>query len=169
MSSSGNPPEASDERLLRLVERASGAGRSLRRLLAEHAAAAGLSDAELLVIWLAGDRGEAGMVQGDLAAAIGVSPALMSGLVERLRQRGLVEVQRSAVDRRRQVWRTTEQGRQVLDVLRPHLAQAAAQLDRHLPPRDQEMLLALCQQLTAATASLSLALADLSTARGAAA
>ena len=169
MSSSGNPPESSDERLLLLVERASGAGRALRRLLAEYAAVADLSDAELLVVWLASDRGGQGMVQGDLAAAIGVSPALMSGLVERLRQRGLVEVQRSAVDRRRQVWRTTEQGRQVLAALRPHLAHAAAQLDRHLPLRDQEMLLALCEQLTAATASLTIALADLGAARGAAA
>lgn len=169
MSSPGNSLEASDERLLRLVERASGAGRSLRRLLAEHAAAAGLSDAELLVVWLAGDRGGPGMVQGDLATAIGVSPALMSGLVERLRQRGLVEVQRSAVDRRRQVWRTTEQGRQLLAALRPQLAHAAAQIDRQLPVGDQVALLALCEQLTAATAALPVALADRSIARGAAA
>jgi DNA-binding MarR family transcriptional regulator len=169
MSSPGIPPDASDERLLRLVERASGAGRALRRLLADHAAAASLSDAELLVVWLSGDRAGQGMVQGDLAAAIGVSPALMSGLVERLRQRGLIEVQRSAVDRRRQVWRTTEQGRQILAELRPHLARAAALLDRQLPVHDQVALLTLCEQLTAATASLSSALADLSAVRGAAA
>jgi DNA-binding MarR family transcriptional regulator len=93
----------------------------------------------------------------------------MSGLVERLRQRGLIEVQRSAVDRRRQVWRTTEQGRQVLADLRPHLASAAAQLDRKLPLADQQTVLALCEQLTAAAAAVTVAAGAAAPARGEAA
>src|SRR5262245_11571676 len=70
-----------DATLLVLIHRVSSAGRALRRLLAVQAVAIGLSDAELLVVWLCTSRG---MIQGDLATAIGVSPALMSGTVERL-------------------------------------------------------------------------------------
>src|SRR5688500_1434487 len=82
----GPPPDAA---LLMVIHRVSSAGRALRRVLADQATSVGLSDAEVLVVWLCGPRG---MVQGDLATAIGVSPALMSGTVERLRQQGLIEM-----------------------------------------------------------------------------
>lgn len=143
------PLPANDGELLRLVQRASSAGRTLRRLLADHAASANLSDAELLMIWLCGDVH--GMVQGELATAIGVSPALMSGMVERLRQRSLLEMQRSLVDRRRQVWRTTEAGRQVLADLRPVLLRLAGQLAERFSPVDQQTLECLCERLLTAT------------------
>jgi len=146
------PP--ADQRLLRLVERTSSAGRALRRLLADQAAAVQLSDAELLVVWLCGEASSHGMVQGDLALAIGVSPALMSGLVQRLLERGLIEMQRSTVDRRRQVWRTTEPGRQLLTELRPLLARLAGLLDRHVPPGDQQTAAELCERLSDAVADL---------------
>ncbi len=121
-----------------------------------------LSDAELLVVWLCGDAASHGMVQGDLAIAIGVSPALMSGLVQRLLERGLIEMQRSAVDRRRQVWRTTDRGRRVLAELRPLLARLADELDAQVSPRDQHTAQDLCERLTAAAAELeSLASRDL--------
>jgi DNA-binding MarR family transcriptional regulator len=149
-----------DGDLLRLVQRASSAGRTLRRLLADHAAAAGLSDAELLMIWLCGDVH--GMVQGELAMAVGVSPALMSGMVERLRQRSLLEMQRSLVDRRRQVWRTTETGRQLIANLRPVLLRLAEQLAERFSPIDQQTLECLCERLlTAANAIPAAACGDL--------
>jgi MarR family transcriptional regulator, 2-MHQ and catechol-resistance regulon repressor len=135
-----------------LVQQASSAGRALRRLLADHAAHAGLSDAELLMLWLCGDAH--GMVQGELATAVGVSPALMSGMVERLRQRSLLEMQRSLVDRRRQVWRTTAAGRQVLADLRPVLARLAEQLRAALLPGDQQTLESLCLRLLTAVDAL---------------
>jgi MarR family 2-MHQ and catechol resistance regulon transcriptional repressor len=146
---------AGDSDLLRLVQRASSAGRTLRRLLADHAAAADLSDAELLMLWLCGEGH--GMVQGELAAAIGVSPALMSGMVERLRQRSLLEMQRSLVDRRRQVWRTTEAGRQLLADLRPVLVRLAGQLSERFSSADQQTLENLCDRLLTAANSISLA------------
>jgi DNA-binding MarR family transcriptional regulator len=152
MQPSPIPLPDDDGRLLRLVQRASSAGRALRRLLADHASAADLSDAELLIVWLCGDSH--GMVQGDLAAAIGVSPALMSGMVERLRQRSLLEMQRSPVDRRRQVWRTTDTGRRHLGALRPILLRLAAELSRHFTPADQQALESLCDRLLAAASSL---------------
>ncbi len=144
---------SADADLLRLVQRASSAGRTLRRLLADHAAAADLSDAELLMLWLCGDTH--GMVQGELAAAIGVSPALMSGMVEKLRQRALLEMQRSLVDRRRQVWKTTEAGRRVLADLRPVLVRLAEQLAERFSPTDQQTLESLCERLLTAADDLS--------------
>ena len=44
-----------------------------------------LSDSELLVVWLCSGGGR---IQVELAAAIGISPAQMSGMVERLRLAG---------------------------------------------------------------------------------
>jgi MarR family transcriptional regulator, 2-MHQ and catechol-resistance regulon repressor len=154
-----NPPleaaEPSNDRLLRLVERTSSAGRALRRLLADQAAAVQLSDAELLVVWLCSESACHGMVQGDLAVAIGVSPALMSGLVQRLLERGLIEMQRSTVDRRRQVWRTTAGGRALLAALRPVLGSLAQQLDRQVSASDQLAVQGLCERLSAAAAELA--------------
>jgi DNA-binding MarR family transcriptional regulator len=146
-SSPSNPPAAEAD-LFRIVQRASSAGRALRRLLADHATAADVSDAELLMIWLCSHG--PGMVQGDLAGTIGVSPALMSGMVERLRKRSLLEMQRSLVDRRRQVWRTTEMGQQLLAELRPVLVRLAEQLAAQLLPGDQQTLESLCERLLTA-------------------
>jgi len=139
------PP--SDATLLLLIHRVSSAGRALRRLLADQATAVGLSDAEVLVIWLCAPRG---MVQGDLATAIGVSPALMSGTVERLRQQGLIEMHRVPVDRRRQVWRTTERGQHLLGALRPALVALAEQFDARLPAAELALARELCERLTIA-------------------
>ncbi len=149
------PSPPGDDRLLRLVERTSSAGRALRRLLADQAAAVQLSDAELLVVWLCGESASHGMVQGDLALAIGVSPALMSGLVQRLLERGLIEMQRSTVDRRRQVWRSTASGRGLLAELRPVLGHLAQQLDRQVSPNDQLAAQGLCERLSTAAAELA--------------
>jgi DNA-binding MarR family transcriptional regulator len=117
--------------------------------LADLASDAGLSDAELLTAWLSLSE-ESGRIQGDLAAAIGVSPAQMSGIVERLRKRGLIEMQRSTLDRRRQVWRGTAAARQLLEQIRPQLAQLAERIDGLIPPAEQSAAESLCQRLSAA-------------------
>src|SRR5438046_438744 len=103
----GGPSQSTDsvaDRLLHLVHWTSAASRHLRKRLSDIASNLDLTDSELLVVWLCSG---AGRVQIDLAAAIGTSPAQMSGMVERLRARGLVAMHRLAADRRRQVCRTT--------------------------------------------------------------
>jgi len=140
----GPPPDAA---LLMLIHRVSSAGRALRRVLADQSTSVGLTDAEVLVVWLCGPRG---MVQGDLATAIGVSPALMSGTVERLRLQGLIEMHRVPVDRRRQVWRTTEQGQHLLGALRPLLVELAQQLESRVPFAELSQARELCERLTKA-------------------
>jgi DNA-binding MarR family transcriptional regulator len=151
MSFSSSEPPA-DRMLLVLIHRVSSAGRALRRLLADAAAAVGLTDAELLIVWLCAERG---VVQGELATAIGVSPALMSGTVERLRQRELIEMQRSTVDRRRQVWRATTAGQQLLDALRPSLAALAEQLGTKISAAERTSARELCDRLASAAQAIA--------------
>ena len=146
----GCPPQA--EQLLRLIHSLSAARGQLRRRLSELAAEFDLSDGELLVVWLCGG---ADRVQGELAAAIGVSPAQMSGLAEKLGQRGLVEMNRPARDRRRQVWKTTAAGLALLAQAAVPLENLAAAIAEHLPPHEQRLAQSLCQRLAAAAAEES--------------
>jgi DNA-binding MarR family transcriptional regulator len=148
------PPEHAEELLIELVRQTSSAGRALRRLLADEAASEGLNDAELLIIWLCAGRSSPGVVQGDLAAAVGVSPALMSGTVERLRSRELIARHRSPIDRRRQVWQTTPLGQACLDRLHCRLSALAAAMQNRLAPAEQRAALHLCTRLAEAAGAI---------------
>jgi DNA-binding MarR family transcriptional regulator len=88
--------------------------RAARRHLAGKAAACDLSEQEFLVLWLCDDVAAAHRGQRELAEAVGVSPAQMSGLVERLRVRNLLQFERCGTDRRRQVWQLTAAGQTLL-------------------------------------------------------
>jgi MarR family transcriptional regulator, transcriptional regulator for hemolysin len=145
----------SAERLLALVHHASGAARQLRRLLDELAGTVQLSDSELLVVWMCCHPD--GLAQVALAGAIGVSPAQMSGIVERLGRRGLIAMQRSPLDRRRQVWRTTPAGRELGAALQARLSALAADLDGAVSPEDQNLVLSVCRRLAAAAVNMHVA------------
>jgi DNA-binding MarR family transcriptional regulator len=150
-ASGGLPPgEAPPERLLRLAHWTSTASRHLRRRIAEATAALDLSDTELIVVWLCSGGGR---VQVDLAAATGISPAQMSGLMERLRSRGLVGMHRQARDRRRQIWRATLSGRALLATASEQLGELATCLAEHLGEEDQGATQSLCQRLAEAAAN----------------
>jgi DNA-binding MarR family transcriptional regulator len=130
--------------LLELIHWSSTASRQLRRQLAELASEFDLSDSELLVLWLCDDSG---WVQVDLATAIGVSPAQMSGIVDRLGCRNLVAMHRPSIDRRRQVWRTTASGQELLGRAANHLESLAASL-QSLSSDEQQIATKLCHRLT---------------------
>lgn len=155
ISSSPTPPRAAEpgirhsqaDRLLELIHSLNTAGRHLRRHLAELAATFDLTDNELLVVWQC--RGT-GWVQVELAGSIGVSPAQMSGMVDRLGSRGLVGMHRPTMDRRRQVWRTTSAGQQLLAEIAPHLEQLAAQLFGGFSAADEQATVGICQRLAKA-------------------
>jgi DNA-binding MarR family transcriptional regulator len=138
------------ERTLRLVHWTSTASRHLRRRLAEVAVAFELSDNELMVLWLCTGGGR---VQVELAGAIGISPAQMSGLVERLRSRGLVGMHRLARDRRRQLWRTTPAGQNLLADAASDLNEIASSIERDLNVPEQQSAEALCRRLAEAAAA----------------
>ena len=131
--------EGDADRLLGFIHAAGGAFRHLRSLLDEQVQPLGLDGAECLVLWLCATHAHhAGWAQQDLANAIGVSPALMSSLVEGLRKRGLMEMKRSPVDRRRQVWQLLSQGEDLLNKIRTNLGSVAEQLDGLVPIQDRE-------------------------------
>jgi DNA-binding MarR family transcriptional regulator len=138
------------ERVLRLIHWSSTASRHLRRQLAEVAAAFDLTDNELLVVWLC--RGT-GWVQVELAGTIGVSPAQMSGTVDRLGSRGLVAMHRPTMDRRRQVWRTTTGGLALLERIAPRLDELAASLSGGQGASEEPASEALYQRLAKAAGS----------------
>src|SRR5206468_2576310 len=111
-----------------------------------------LSDTELLVVWLCSGGGR---IQVELALAIGISPAQMSGMVERLRSRGLVAMHRLAMDRRRQIWRTTAVGQSLLAAAAEHLNELAAGISRGLSAEEQSAAEGLCERLAEAAGQKS--------------
>jgi DNA-binding MarR family transcriptional regulator len=144
------PGCAPPEQLLRLAHWTSTASRHLRRRIGELTSALDLSDTELIVVWLCSGGGR---VQVDLAAATGISPAQMSGLMERLRSRGLVAMHRLARDRRRQIWRATAEGQSLLADAAKHLNDLAACLAEQLSNEEQFAAQTLCQRLAEAAVS----------------
>jgi DNA-binding MarR family transcriptional regulator len=132
---------------LRLVLHISTVARAARRQLAEQVAGSELSEQEFLVLWLCGD--DAALThrgQGELAEVVGVSPAQMSGLVDRLRRRNLLQFERLGRDRRRQVWQLTAEGQTLLAEICCHLATASAQLSGNLLETEQQQLLSLLER-----------------------
>jgi len=169
MSAEKVPPSSGDdfsalaatERLTQLIYRASHSGRRLRRWLAEHVAHWKLGDNEFLVLWLCDAQRNSGLGQGELAAATGVSPAQMSSLVEGMRQRELIAVQRLAGDRRRQVWQITGTGQTLLGEVRTSLADLAARLEQQITSDEQAAAADIFQRLTQlATAESTIRLYD---------
>jgi DNA-binding MarR family transcriptional regulator len=138
----GPPGEA--EWPLQLLLHLSATSRTLRRRLADLAARVGLTEHELLAVWLCLTAGRA---QSELATMLGISPAQMSGLVERLRGRGFIELQRPAQDRRRHIWRTSACGREVLAGTVPGLQELSRELVGQLSEEERRALLALSQRL----------------------
>lgn len=98
------------------------AGRQLRKVLAKFTHTCHVNDAEFLLLWLCGQGDERGVQQAELGGRLGLSPPQLSGLVYDVRDRGWIEMQRPAADRRRQILRLTAAGQ---DVLRQTVQQLA--------------------------------------------
>lgn len=128
-------------------------GRQLRRVLAEATAGCSLSDTEFFLLWVCDEGPEHGVGQHDMAHALGVSGAQMSGMVYDLRDRGLLVLDRPVWDRRRQLLRITTSGRSVLDQTLQALAPLARQLECGIPNDDLSVFTGFLSQLTALTRS----------------
>jgi DNA-binding MarR family transcriptional regulator len=142
-----SPWTSSAERLLRLVYRTSTAARQLRRLLAERVARWELSDSEMLILWLCWQPGKLGRVQGDLASALGISPAQTSALVEGLRKRGYLLQERSPLDRRRQIWRLSAEGESLLEEMGAAISDLAERFEGELTTDEHRLAEAVSERL----------------------
>jgi DNA-binding MarR family transcriptional regulator len=125
--------EAECGRLLELVGRLTACGTALRRAIARAAAPFGLTDSQAVVLWLCQGGQSGGSDQSSLVRRLAISAAQVSGLVEALRQRGLLESRRDATDRRRQRWQPTAAGAAVLQQIVGGLAPLAAQVEAVVP------------------------------------
>jgi DNA-binding MarR family transcriptional regulator len=92
------------------------AGRTAERRLAPWAAQERLGEAELRLLWALSEAGSlrmhaaAAADQTLLARNLAASPALVSGMVERLAARQLIAATGDPADRRRRLWRLTPAG-----------------------------------------------------------
>jgi DNA-binding MarR family transcriptional regulator len=129
-------------------------GRQLRRVLSELAEPLGLSDTACLVLWACAEGPSEGLAQHELAPLVGVSPAQLSGLVEQLYCQGWLLPRRPAHDRRRQYWRLTPEGVQLVDRLLD--AVAARLIDTAiLSPAEHSHLVSQLTELSAALAPVA--------------
>lgn len=141
------------DRWARLARLVAVCGRQMRRSLSDQAARHDLNDAEFLLLWSCRESAENDLSQNGLAASIGLSSSQLSGLVERLRQRGLTAVVRSRLDRRRQHWCLTAEGERVLDAILSSLGSFEESLAARLSESEQSTTQHLLTQLSAAASS----------------
>jgi DNA-binding MarR family transcriptional regulator len=123
--------------------------RQLRRVLSDRLGPLRLSDTEFLALWLCQQAEPRGLVQRDLADALGVSPPQVSVLVERLRQQKLLSSRRCRLDRRRQLWGIDHAGCRLLARIGTELRELSVMFDRSLSGAQQSELTALLRRLAA--------------------
>jgi DNA-binding MarR family transcriptional regulator len=119
-------------RWVALAQRMLACARVFRDELASHAAEWHVNEQEFLLLWSCREAPPDGVSQTELAERLAVSPAQVSGLVERLRCGRLLESRRAECDRRRQLWRLTPAGQVVLGDCLSDLVAWAESLDRRL-------------------------------------
>ncbi len=107
-----------------------------------------LTAPEFSALWLCRRAPRSGGSQREMAREMAVSPAQVSGLVEQLRRKGLLEGRRAETDRRRQIWRLTIDGQATLDAVLADLDRATAELDQHWPAQQTSQLLAMLARLS---------------------
>lgn len=93
------------------------------------------------------------MQTGRLAEAVNLSAATVSGILNRLEQRGLVLRERQVDDRRRVVVSLSESGRQAVDQAPPALHDSFLFQLRALPPDQHEAIRRILTQIVAMMAA----------------
>jgi len=142
------PPDSTGDAPLELVYAVACCHRLLRARLIERLGVRGLGDGDFWVLWLCSLAAPNGFVQHELAASAGVSPAQMSGLVERLRQRGLLAGCRGDRDRRRQYWRLTPAGEDLLREIQTEIAGEFETWEETCPVQDRQALIGWIRRLS---------------------
>ena len=135
------------DRWIALAEQIAICGRMLRSRLTERANSAGLREVEFSILWACEYGPASGIAQSELAAGLAVSPAHVSGLVEQLRRKGLLEARRAPADRRRQLWRLTPSGKATLESALNDRTNQAGRFDDQLSPADLQTLSGLLDQV----------------------
>ena len=105
----------------------------------------GLTGPQLIILQTIGRSGE--ITAGEIAKAISLSQATVTGVLDRLEKRGFVLRQRDALDRRRINVSISEAGKALLEKSPPMMQQDFIQNFTHLQEWEQTMILASLQRL----------------------
>jgi DNA-binding MarR family transcriptional regulator len=105
----------------------------------------GLTGPQLVILQEIARSGE--VTAGEIAKAVSLSQATVTGILERMEKRGLLERQRSDRDKRRIMVRITEPGRQILDEAPPLMQEAFVEKFSSLQAWEQTMILSALQRL----------------------
>lgn len=132
-----------------LTQLVSVCGREMRRALAGCIAECGVTTNEFLLLWACDQPTEDDPPQNELAATIGVSPAQLSGLVERMTQQGVLLAHRRDDDRRKRFLRLSEAGRELFERCTRKLDAVSHQLNRQVSAAEQTRASDLLRQLLA--------------------
>lgn len=115
------------------------------RHFAEHFAALGLTQKQVSVLWLTGDK--PGVSQIDLAARMQMDRATTMAIVHALEGKGLIERRASATDRRRICLSLTTSGANKLDQARAAIAAHEAWLKQRFSAAEVDMLIELLARI----------------------
>lgn len=105
----------------------------------------GLTGPQLVILQEVSKTGE--VSTGEIARAISLSQATVTGILERLEKRNLVTRQRSDIDRRRVMVRTTPSGEELLNDAPPLMQESFVDEFSRLGDWEQSMILSALQRL----------------------
>jgi DNA-binding MarR family transcriptional regulator len=105
----------------------------------------GLTGPQLIFLKTLDRAGEASA--GEIAKAISLSQATVTGILERLVKRGLVNRQRSTSDKRRVLVRITPEGQKILATAPPMMQASFLEQLNHLEQWEQTMILSALQRI----------------------
>jgi DNA-binding MarR family transcriptional regulator len=111
-----------------------------------------LTGPQFALLW-ACENGNGGLSQRELALRLSLSAAHVSGLVEQLGARGLIVGERAAHDRRRQLWRLTDSGRDAVGRVVADLEPFGCRLNLLLSTDAREQLESVLRKLATALQS----------------
>ena len=105
----------------------------------------GLTGPQLVILQEISRCGE--VTSGEIARAVSLSQATVTGILERMEKRGLLARQRSHRDKRRIMVRITDKGKTVLDEAPPLMQEAFVERFASLQEWEQTMILSALQRL----------------------
>jgi len=105
----------------------------------------GLTGPQLVILQEIANLGE--VTAGEIAKAVSLSQATVTGILERMEKRGLLARQRSKSDKRRIMVRITPSGKQILQEAPPLMQEAFIERFAGLQDWEQTMILSSLQRL----------------------
>ena len=105
----------------------------------------GLTGPQLVILQEIARAGD--VTAGEIARAVSLSQATVTGILERMENRGLLARERSASDKRRIMVRITESGSKVLNDAPPLMQEAFVERFAGLQEWEQTMILSALQRL----------------------